>query len=361
MSYPQQWTATNMVPQAVNMVSQGGEMLPNPALFSPYNQNIRHSIPLNQANAPNQGAGPPVYCPNPSGGYSLVYPALMAAIAANSGAPQPREVPAYCFPQGFPQNTVAAAAAVLRGSALLPSPPAYRPQSNMPAQQVIGGVPYYQVPNGLPIAAFPGAAAAQFQQPNPPVSQQLPPPSHNSAMRGPPQFRSYDSLKHFGALPQQQQQHIHKRNKSMTTSKTNLYICGLSESDTDETVRALVEDVVRPKSCKAMLLNGKCKGSGFIDCATEDDALKALTHLNEVAKTTGRNLNVKYALENEKDLLNVYVRNLPKSGFTKETLEALFLPYGQVTSVKLLETDGLYTGNFVVTGLAFWPRSSSAS
>ncbi len=134
----------------------------------------------------------------------------------------------------------------------------------------------------------------------------------------------------------------------MTTSKTNLYICGLSETDTDETVRALVEDVVRPKSCKAMLLNGKCKGSGFIDCATEEDAVKALNHLNELAKNTGKKLSVKYALENEKDLLNVYVRNLPKTGFTKETLEGLFRPYGQVTSVKLLETDGVYTGKLSI-------------
>lgn len=85
-------------------------------------------------------------------------------------------------------------------------------------------------------------------------------------------------------------------------------------------------------------------GSGFIDCATEEDAVKALNHLSEVAKNGGRKLNVKYALENEKDLLNVYVRNLPRTGFTKETLENLFKPYGQVTSVKLLETDGAYTG-----------------
>ena len=46
----------------------------------------------------------------------------------------------------------------------------------------------------------------------------------------------------------------------MTTSKTNLYITGLSETDTDETVRALVENVVQPKSCKAMIQHGKCKG-----------------------------------------------------------------------------------------------------
>ncbi|KAA3677698.1 uncharacterized protein DEA37_0006111, partial [Paragonimus westermani] len=67
---------------------------------------------------------------------------------------------------------------------------------------------------------------------------------------------NFDSLKHFGALPHEQ----NRRNKPVITSKTNLYILGLNESDTDETVRSLVKDVVEPKSCKAILRNGTCKG-----------------------------------------------------------------------------------------------------
>ncbi|KAH8873525.1 RNA-binding motif, single-stranded-interacting protein [Schistosoma japonicum] len=153
--------------------------------------------------------------------------------------------------------------------------------------------------------------------------------------------RTFDSLKHFGSVPQTQHG---RRNKSTVTSKTNLYISGLSESDTDETVRSLVENIVQPKSCKAMVINGRCRGSGFIDCATEEDAEKAKAHILECARTNGRKLSVKYAYENEKDALNVYVRNLPREGFSKEMLENLFQKFGHVTSVKLLETITGFTG-----------------
>ncbi|CAH8543227.1 unnamed protein product [Schistosoma turkestanicum] len=153
--------------------------------------------------------------------------------------------------------------------------------------------------------------------------------------------RTFDSLKHFGSVPQAQHG---RRNKSTVTSKTNLYISGLSESDTDDTVRSLVENVVQPKSCKAMVVNGRCRGSGFIDCASEEDAEKAKAHILECARTNGRKLSVKYAYENEKDALNVYVRNLPREGFSKEMLESLFQKFGHVTSVKLLETVTGFTG-----------------
>lgn len=161
-----------------------------------------------------------------------------------------------------------------------------------------------------------------------------------AAMAAATQHHTFDSLKHFGALPQNQ----HVRRKPTITSKTNLYISGLQETDTDETVRSLVENVIQPKSCKAMIVNGNCKGSGFIDCASEEDAEKAKTHIMETAKASGRKLIVKYAFENEKDPLNVYVRHLPREGFTKEDLEACFKEYGRVTSVKLHETGSGFTG-----------------
>ncbi|CAH8586186.1 unnamed protein product [Dicrocoelium dendriticum] len=158
----------------------------------------------------------------------------------------------------------------------------------------------------------------------------------------------FDPVRHFGALPQDQS----RRNKPMITSRTNLYISGLNESDTDETVRCLVKDVVQPKSCKAMVSNGACKGYGFIDCSTEEDAEKAKNHIIEYAKASGRKLLVKFAHENEKDMYNVYVRHLPLD-FTKEKLEELFRKFGQITSVKLLENEDRLTGiGFVRFALA---------
>lgn len=128
-------------------------------------------------------------------------------------------------------------------------------------------------------------------------------------------------------------------------SKTNLYINGLQESATDESVRSLVDGIIEPKSCKAMMSHGKCRGSGFIDCATEVDAEKVIQILRNKQMPDGSRLAVKFAYENEKDDLNVYVRNLPRRGtFTNSDLEELFKEYGQVVSVKLLQSDNQYTG-----------------
>ncbi|KAF5397638.1 RNA-binding motif single-stranded-interacting protein 3 [Paragonimus heterotremus] len=151
---------------------------------------------------------------------------------------------------------------------------------------------------------------------------------------------NFDPLKHFGALPHEQ----NRRNKPVITSKTNLYILGLNESDTDETVRSLVKDVVEPKSCKAILRNGTCKGYGFIDCASAEDAEKARNHIMEYAKINGRKLSAKFAHENEKDVFNVYVKHLPLD-FTKEKLEELFQNYGKIVSVRLMENNDHLTGN----------------
>uniref|UniRef100_A0A0X3P8B1 RRM domain-containing protein n=1 Tax=Schistocephalus solidus TaxID=70667 RepID=A0A0X3P8B1_SCHSO len=368
MSYAPQWP-TNVTPHGIspNQVSPQGEILQNSAtishngvLYGAYNPNSlrQHAsqlhIPMvggqnvNQASPSPSGTG---FCPAPlPSGYSLLNPALLTAFAAQPSATSTRP-PNFYIQQGSAQPGAVRGALLSSHAFQLAHPGSH---NISPGPVCIGQQPtlhnpfqYIPTPNGLQLAAFsasitspPGItnpSMCSFAHPSPMQhgSQQQP----NSL--GPVQFRSYDSLKHFGALPHPQNQ---KRNKSMTTSKTNLYISGLSESDTDETVRALVEDVVCPKSCKAMLLNGRCKGSGFIDCVSEEDAIKALNHLSELARNGGRKLNVKYALENEKDLLNVYVKNLPRTGFTKETLENLFRPYGQVTSVKLLETDGNYTG-----------------
>ncbi|KAM7533872.1 hypothetical protein Aperf_G00000113211 [Anoplocephala perfoliata] len=343
MSYPSQWPNNSMIPAGTNLSAQG-ETIQNTAIFSPFPTNTPIRQPpihmqISQAHPGQNAAG---FCPAPPA-YSIVYSPLVAAFAAQSNAAvQSGQGPRFCIPQPSP-GTNAAAAAAFRGAALLSAPTALQAAAAPPQQaqtapaQQLPPLSYFPAINGLPLApAFPGTAAApSFPPHGASIPQQHGGPSLST------QFRAYDSLKHFGALPQTTS---HKKNRSMTMSKTNLYITGLSESDTDETVRALVEDIVHPKSCKAMLLNGKCKGSGFIDCVTAEDAVKALNHLTEMSRNGGRQLIVKYALENEKDSYNIYVRNLPKTNFSKEALMSLFTPYGQVTSVKLLETEGVYTG-----------------
>ncbi|VDO07535.1 unnamed protein product [Rodentolepis nana] len=330
MSYPNQWSSNTMIPPGTNISAQS-ETLQNTAIFNPFQPNTSLRQPSLQVQL-NQAQNPTGFCP--PGAFSFLYPPFMAAALAaqsNTAAVQSGQGPRFGIPQPSPGANAAAAA--LRGPALLTAPTGI--QGTVTPQQPQGAPGALYFP-GIHLApAFPGAPTAPSFPHGAPLSQQ-----HSGSFLS-SSLRNYEPLKHFGGPGPILN---HKKNKSMTTSKTNLYITGLSESDTDETVRALVEDVVHPKSCKAMLLNGKCKGSGFIDCVTAEDAVKALNHLTEISRNGGRQLVVKYALENEKDSYNIYVRNLPKTNFSKDALMSLFTPYGQVTSVKLLETEGVFTG-----------------
>ncbi|VDN14401.1 unnamed protein product, partial [Dibothriocephalus latus] len=162
-----------------------------------------------------------------------------------------------------------------------------------PGSHNISPGPYIPTPNGLQLAAFSAGITSPPGITNPSMCSFAHPSMQHASQQqpnslGPVQFRSYDSLKHFGALPHPQ---------------------------------------LAPVVFHSPLPFLVASGSGFIDCVSEEDAIKALNHLSELARSGGRKLN-----------------NLPRTGFTKETLENLFRPYGQVTSVKLLETDGNYTG-----------------
>ncbi|THD28854.1 RNA binding motif single stranded interacting [Fasciola hepatica] len=63
-----------------------------------------------------------------------------------------------------------------------------------------------------------------------------------------------------------------------------------------------------------------------------------MERINEYSRATGRKLSVKFAFENEKDKLNVFVQHLPRSDYTTEDLMELFKPYGVITSAKLLDS-----------------------
>ncbi|VDP85818.1 unnamed protein product [Echinostoma caproni] len=63
-----------------------------------------------------------------------------------------------------------------------------------------------------------------------------------------------------------------------------------------------------------------------------------MERINEYSRTTGRKLSVKFAFENEKDKLNVFVQHLPRSDYTTDDLMELFKPFGVITSAKLLDS-----------------------
>ncbi|OON19243.1 hypothetical protein X801_04891 [Opisthorchis viverrini] len=262
------------------------------------------------------------YVPQQTLGYAF-QPTVETPVGANRQFTNAAFTPPYALQQ-FPQV----------GSISQPLP---LPQNSIPY-----GTPFPYLQTFLPPLTG-GGLGHLHQCTNIPSQQQTP------LVAGiEPNLRHFEPIKQFGALSLEPT----RRTKPMITSKTNLYISGLNETDTDDTVRSLVENVVQPKSCKAMISNGICKGYGFIDCASEEDAEKAKNHIIEQAKLTGRKLLVKFAHENEKDVHNVYVRHLPLD-FTKEKLEALFQKFGQVTSVKLLENEDRLTGiGFVRYALA---------
>lgn len=187
------------------MIPAQGETIQNAAIFSPFPTNtpIRQppiQMQINQAHPGQSAAG---FCPAPPA-YSIVYPPLVAAFAAHSNAAlQSGQGPRFCIPQPSP-GTNAAAAAAFRGAALLSAPAALQAAAASPQQtqtapaQQLPPLSYFPGINGLPLApAFPGTAATpSFPPHGASIPQQHGGPFIST------QFRAYDSLKHFGALPQ---------------------------------------------------------------------------------------------------------------------------------------------------------------
>lgn len=202
MSYPTQWNASNVVPTGTNLSAQG-EVMHNAALFNsfPTNATIRQAPPtmhmqLNQTHPTHNSA---TFCPPNPAAYPFVYAPMMTNLTAQQNAAvQSRQNPAFCIPQPTQPNSAAAAAAAFRGTALLSNPANFQavppPASNQPQ---LAQMSYFPPMNGLQIAAaFPGAPTG----PSFPHSSSLPQPHPGPFLAT--QFRGYDSLKHFGALPQ---------------------------------------------------------------------------------------------------------------------------------------------------------------
>lgn len=208
MSYSAQWAA-NVAPHALsqNSVSPQGDVLQNhnlynPGAFTPMQRQPSTPLQLsvNQA-SPTQNTGG--YCqPQIPSGYSFIHPALMAALASQQTASQSR-TPSYCVQQGSNQS------GAVRGALL--SSPAFQhvtSSAHMNHQQALHSAPALQyiqtTPTGLQLTAFPGGAptGAHCSFQHTPHLPQYGSHSQSNAMTA--QFRSYDSLKHFGALPQPQ-------------------------------------------------------------------------------------------------------------------------------------------------------------
>ncbi|XP_062303361.1 RNA-binding motif, single-stranded-interacting protein 1 isoform X1 [Osmerus eperlanus] len=114
-------------------------------------------------------------------------------------------------------------------------------------------------------------------------------------------------------------------------SKTNLYIRGLPPATTDLDLVKLCQQYGKIVSAKAILdkTTNKCKGYGFVDFESPAAALKAVHAL----KTSG--IQAQMAKQQEQDLTNLYISNLPVCVDEAE-LESLLRPLGQVVSTRVL-------------------------
>jgi RNA recognition motif-containing protein len=94
---------------------------------------------------------------------------------------------------------------------------------------------------------------------------------------------------------------------SSFTSKTNLYIRGLNEDTTDKDLYDMCKKYGEIKSTKAIIekQTNKCKGYGFVDFKSMDDAKNALSEMKKEQK------DVQLAKQREQDPTNLYFANLP--------------------------------------------------
>lgn len=127
-------------------------------------------------------------------------------------------------------------------------------------------------------------------------------------------------------------------------SKTNLYIRGLPPATSDLDLVKLCQQYGKIVSAKAILdkTTNKCKGYGFVDFESPAAALKAVHAL----KTSG--IQAQMAKQQEQDLTNLYISNLPLC-VDEQELENMLRPFGQVVSTRVLRD---YSGNSRGVGFA---------
>jgi RNA recognition motif-containing protein len=122
--------------------------------------------------------------------------------------------------------------------------------------------------------------------------------------------------------------------QSQALSDTNLYIKNLPPEYSDKDLAALVEGCGRIKSMKAIIdkQTNKCKGFGFIDFESHEDAQNAIAELQKKGYTAQL---AKSSQQQEQDETNLYFANLDLN-MTEQDLRQALSEYGNVVSVRIL-------------------------
>ncbi|CAF0774212.1 unnamed protein product [Adineta steineri] len=117
-------------------------------------------------------------------------------------------------------------------------------------------------------------------------------------------------------------------------SDTNLYIKNLPADYSDKDLAALVEGCGKIKSMKAIIdkQTNKCKGFGFIDFESHEDAQNAIAELQKKGYTAQL---AKSSQQQEQDETNLYFANLD-TNMTEQDLRIELSKHGSVVSVRIL-------------------------
>lgn len=117
-------------------------------------------------------------------------------------------------------------------------------------------------------------------------------------------------------------------------SETNLYIKNLPPEYSDKDLAALVEGCGKVKSMKAIIdkQTNKCKGFGFIDFESHEDARTAISELQRKGYTAQL---AKSSQQQEQDETNLYFANLDLQ-MSEQDLRQALSEFGTVVSVRIL-------------------------
>lgn len=144
--------------------------------------------------------------------------------------------------------------------------------------------------------------------------------------------------------------HLQSQSSSHSTqqfSDTNLYIKNLSAEFSDQDLAKLVEGCGKVKSMKAIIdkQTNKCKGFGFIDFETTEDAKMAIAKLQNLGYVAQL---AKSTQQQEQDTTNLYFANLDPN-MTEQDLKDALGEFGTVISVRILRNPD----NKVSRGVGF--------
>ncbi|CAM4781207.1 unnamed protein product [Rotaria magnacalcarata] len=165
----------------------------------------------------------------------------------------------------------------------------------------------------------------------------------NFNMNSPKHYGGYvppTQTTHAGAYDQQRPNYVNGLSlpfdhaQQPTLSDTNLYIKNLPAEYSDKDLAALVEGCGKIKSMKAIIdkQTNKCKGFGFIDFESHEDAQNAIAELQKKGYTAQL---AKSSQQQEQDETNLYFANLDLN-MTEQDLRQALSEYGTVVSVRIL-------------------------